>query len=308
MHGTTCFAGTLSKSPVLFRIFGEGRGEADILTAKTPTGRGTRFATICQANRNRSVYQFASPPKPGTSAHNRAQWRTNYTLDTRTYILYSRVMIGAHASRLLPPRSSPRSGLPLLITSSAFLSTPLTGARCLIDSSPEIDLFDPRGTAYICLIAPLYSLHIRHLVAGKAIRSSFEPGQGIECPAGIQPAGSTPPGPLSNFPILASYGIIGGSKRRWERVSPSGCQRARESVSRVGVAGPKSSRSCKPKSRAKCLTSLVGAFRESRGDGAVLRYQRRGYASIRLSARYLGSRVVPREPGSRLCLRRELIC
>ena len=109
---------------------------------------------------------------------------------------------------------------------------------------------------------------------------------------------------LQNYQTMQSYGIIHQLKRRWERVRPSGCQRSRDGASRVSAAGRKSSRSCEPKSRSVAQVPCNWTRRvlpESRGDGAVLRYQRRGYVSIRLSARLSGSRVVPREPGSRLC-------
>ncbi len=71
---------------------------------------------------------------------------------------------------------------------------------------------------------------------------------------------------------------------------------------------PASPEKCEPgqRSGSKILpepqTEIGACRRESRGAGIVLRYQRRGYVCIRLSARYLGNRVVPREPSSRLCV------
>ncbi len=100
--------------------------------------------------------------------------------------------------------------------------------------------------------------------------------------------------------MSTTYGIIHAPKLGWERVSPSCCQRARAAVSRVSETDRRSSRSCEPKSRgeARRVGETEPSFVSKDAD----------MTSIRLSARLSGSRVVPREPGSRLCREMRAFC
>ena len=100
---------------------------------------------------------------------------------------------------------------------------------------------------------------------------------------------------LKRLTLTLTYGIIHPLKLGWERVGPLRCQRTRDSVSRDSVGGRKSSRSCKPKPECKHASWRVGETEPS----FVIKD-----ADMNVSGEapeFSGSRVVPRELGSRLC-------